>query len=191
MTIDNYKKIMRERLSEKRFLHCLNVSKEAVFLAKKYGADEKKAELAGLLHDIMKEEETSRQFEIFDEYNIELNEIEKITPKLWHAMSGAYYIKNVLKIDDDDIFNAVRYHTTGRNNMSLLEKVIFVADFTSFERDYDGVEEIRKVAYKDLDLGVIEGLAFSLKSLALDKKAIHNDTIEGYNYMILKQKENV
>ena len=97
----------------------------------------------------------------------------------------------MLKIDDDDIFNAVRYHTTGRENMSLLEKVIFVADFTSFERDYDGVEEIRKVAYKDLDLGVIEGLAFSLKSLALDKKAIHNDTIEGYNYMILKQKENV
>ena len=186
MNVEQYRNLLRERLSEKRFLHCINVSKEAVFLAHKYGADEKKAELAGLLHDIMKEAPDDEQNKVFNDNKVKLNSIEKITPKLWHAISGAYYIKNVLKIDDNDIFNAVRYHTTGRKNMSLLEKIIFVADFTSFERDYEGVEEIRKSAYRNIDSGVMEGLSFSIYDLAKNKRPIHNDTIEAYNNALLK-----
>ena len=167
-----YIDIIKPMLTQKRFEHSLNVSEEAVKLAKKYGADIEKAELAGLLHDILK---------ILADFGIIMSDVELSAKKFWHAISGAVYIKHVLHIEDEDIYNAVRYHTTGRKNMTLLEKVIFIADFISKDRNYPGVEDMRKAAYKSLDKAIVEGIAFTITELAKDRAPIVPETIDAYN----------
>lgn len=176
-----YVKILRPMLSQKRFEHSLNVAQEAVKLAKKYGADEEKAEIAGLLHDILKDTPAEKQLKIISDFGIIMSDVELSARRFWHAISGAVYIRTVLHIEDEEIFDAVRYHTTGRNNMSLLEKVIFIADFISKDRDYPGVEEMRKTAYKSLDKAIVEGIAFTISDLAKNRDAIVPDTIDAYN----------
>ena len=131
LNISDYKKIIRERMGDYRFSHSVNVAKEAKKLAKHYGADENKAEIAGILHDITKEMPKEQQLQIIIDSGIILDNVQLHAPKLWHGMSGSIVVRDELGIDDEDILNAIRYHTTGRAGMSLLEKVIFTADFTS------------------------------------------------------------
>lgn len=176
-----YIKLLKPMLSEKRFEHSLNVAAEAVKLAKKYGADEEKAETAGLLHDILKDTPAEKQLKIISDFGIIMTDVELSAKRFWHAISGAVYIRTELKIEDTEIFDAVRYHTTGRKNMSLLEKVIFIADFISKDRDYPGVEDMRKAAYKNLDKAIVEGIAFTISDLAKNRDAIVTDSIDAYN----------
>lgn len=189
MTIEQYIEIIRPRLSDSRFNHSLNVAKEAVRLAKKYGADPHKAEVAGVLHDVMKDTEPEAQLQILERFGIILTELERSAPKLWHAMSGAAFIEHELKLGDPEIIGAVRYHTTGRQNMTLLEKVLFIADFTSEERTYDGVEHMREAADKSLEKAMIEGIVFTVKDLADNENPIHPDTIAAYNEIVIKKKK--
>ena len=160
-----YTQHIRERLSDYRFKHSVNVSREAVRLAVKYGGDVEKAELAGLLHDVMKDAGKKEQLELMEKYGVKLNEVEQNAPKLWHAIAGAVYVKRVLKIRDKDIVNAVRYHTTARTEMSLLEKIIYIADYTSEERDYKGVEKMRKASNVSLEYAMEEALAFGIEAV--------------------------
>lgn len=181
MTIKDYDKIISKRLKSSRYKHSKNVAKEAVRLAKKYGGDTEKAEIAGILHDITKEADEEEHMELIQRAGIELTDMERSSPKLWHAISGSAYIRVELGIMDEDIINAVRYHTTGRAGMSLLEKIIFLADFISADRDYEGVDKMRKFADKGLDIGVLEGMAFTVSDLASRKITIAPDSFAGYN----------
>lgn len=187
MTVKDYDKIIRSRLKTARYKHSKNVAKEAVRLAKKYGADPDKAEIAGILHDITKETLPDEQLQIMKNSGIILDDIERASQKLWHAISGSGYIKTELGITDEDILNAVRYHTTARAGMSVLEKVIFIADFTSEERDYDGVEKMRKAADKSLEDAMIEGLSFSIADLSQRKLTIAADTFMAYNEVVFQK----
>lgn len=181
MTIREYEEIIGKRMKSARFKHSKNVAKEAVRLAKKYGADAEKAEIAGILHDATKESSEDEQMKLIEKAGIELTPLERSSHKLWHAISGAAFVQVELGITDPDIINAIRYHTTGRSGMSLLEKVIFIADFTSAERDYEGVDKMRKAADKNLDEAVLEGMAFTISDLAQRKLTIAPDTFMGYN----------
>ena len=189
MGIKEYKKLIKSRLSEKRYIHSVNVAKEAVRLAKKYGADVEKAEIAGILHDITKETSAEEQLQIMLSSDIILSDIERTTPKLWHAISGCAYVKSELGIEDEDILNAIHYHTTGRPNMSLLEKVIFVADFTGAERDYEGVDEMRKAANTSLNDAILQGVSFNISDLAKRKMIIHPDTFNLYQEMLAERNK--
>ena len=173
--------MLRPMLTEKRFVHSLNVAQEAVKLAKLFGADEDKAELAGLLHDILKDTPAEKQLKIISDFGIIMTDVELSAKRFWHAVSGAVYIRTVLKIEDPEIFDTVRYHTTGRKNMSLLEKVIFIADFISADRVYPGVEEMRAAAYRSLDKAIAEGIAFTIADLANRREPIVPETIDAYN----------
>lgn len=184
-----YTQHIRERLSDYRFKHSVNVSREAVRLAVKYGGDVEKAELAGLLHDVMKDASKKEQLELMEKYGVKLNEVEQDAPKLWHAIAGAVYVKRVLKIRDKDVINAVRYHTTARAEMSLLEKIIYIADYTSEERDYKGVEKMRKASNVSLEYAMEEALAFGIEARVEDHTAIHPDTFEAYNEIVLAKKK--
>ncbi|MCR4926098.1 MAG: bis(5'-nucleosyl)-tetraphosphatase (symmetrical) YqeK [Clostridiales bacterium] len=181
MTNDDYIALLKQRLGEKRFNHSLNVAEEAVRLAKKYSVDVEKAYKAGLLHDIMKEEKPEIQFEAIVKSGMPFTEVEKSNQKLWHAMAGAAYIKNELGIEDEEIINAVRYHTTAKAGMTMLEKVIYIADFTSKERDYDGVEKMRELADVSLEQAMLEGLSFTLQKLVEKNKLLNLDSINAYN----------
>lgn len=188
MNIGEYKKIIRPLMSEYRYTHSVNVSKEAVKLAKRYGADEEKAAVAGILHDITKEMPKEEQLQIILDSGIILDDIQKNAPKLWHGLSGSLYIKKYIGIDDEDILNAICYHTTGRAGMSVLEKIIFVADFTSEERTYKGVATMRKKSKKSLEDAMLYGFKFTFSDLSSRELAIHPDELSCYNEIVLNHQ---
>lgn len=185
MSIAEYKKIIKSMMSENRYNHCVNVSKEAVKLAKRYGGDEEKAAIAGILHDITKEMPKEEQLQIMHDSGIILDDIQKNAPKLWHGISGSVYIKKHFGIEDENILNAICYHTTGRAGMSLLEKIIFVADFTSEERTYKGVATMRKKSRKSLEDAMLYGFKFTFSDLSSRELAIHPDELACYNEIVL------
>ena len=178
---ESYVDIIRNKLSPYRFNHSVEVAKSAVYLAEKYGGDSEKMFVAGLLHDVLKEADREETFFYVDKYVIPLTVLEEKTPKLWHAIVGAEYLKNELGIDDDEIIDAVRYHTTGRKNMTLSDKILFIADFISADRDYNGADEMRERAEKSLECAMDMGLSFTITDLVENGKAVHPDTIDAYN----------
>ncbi len=132
----------------------------------------------------MKDTPGDEQLKLIKKSGIILNRIEISAPKLWHAVSGSVYLRDTLKLPGD-IVSAVRYHTTGRANMTVLEKVLFIADFISEDRNYDGVEKIRAAESVSLDAAVAEALAFTVNDLSARKLAIHTDTLSAYNDAML------
>ncbi|WP_283607186.1 bis(5'-nucleosyl)-tetraphosphatase (symmetrical) YqeK [Faecalispora anaeroviscerum] len=182
-----YEEIVRSRLSDKRFQHSRNVAKAAQELAVLNGENPQKARLAGILHDIMKEAPPEEQLKIMAASGIILTDVERSAPKLWHAMAGAAYLRDVLGFQDQEILDAVRYHTTGRANMSVLEKIVFVADFISDERDYEGVQELREAARRGLQEAVLAGLIFTIQDLSQNQKPIHPDSVAAYNEEIVSR----
>lgn len=185
MNLEEYKAVIKPLLSEKRYYHSVCVARAAKELALKYGADAGKAETAGILHDIMKDLPPEQQLAKMERYGISLTDVERSAQKLWHAMLGAAYLKNELHIDDREILDAVRYHTTGRRNMTLLDKILFIADFISADRDYPGVDKLRKAAQISLEEAILEGFCYTITDLADDRKPIHPDTIDAYNQTAL------
>ena len=181
-----YKQILKERLTPKRYNHSLCVADEAVRLAKKYGGDIEKAYLAGLLHDITKNASEQEHLNIFNEFGIMLNDIEKNAEKLWHAISGSAFIEHKLGITDKEIITAVRYHTTARAGMSQLEKLLYLADFTSADRDYDDVDIMRLKVDISLEAALDYALSYTINDLVSSGKALHLDTVNAYNENALK-----
>lgn len=178
--------ILKNRLTPKRFNHSLCVADEAVRLAKKYGGDCDKAYLAGLLHDITKNATKEEHLHIFNEFGIMLNDIEKSSEKLWHAISGSAYIEHLLRITDKDIIDSVRYHTTAREDMTHFEKIIYLADFTSSDRDYDDIDIMRKKVDISIEEALDYALSYTINDLVSRKKQLHLDTIKAYNQYVLK-----
>ncbi len=179
-----YVEILKERLTEKRFFHSLAVAKEALRLAEKYGGDTKKSFLAGLLHDICKDDEPNLQLQLLNEFGIMLGGVEKNARKLWHAIVGAAYIKERLNLNDSEIISAVRYHTTARANMTLLQKILYLADFTSEDRDYPGVDDMRKAVDVSLEHAMFEALEFTVVDLVEKGMPVHSDTMEAYQEVV-------
>lgn len=182
---DFYIKLLRERLSDYRMNHSLEVAKSAKYLAEKYGGDSEKMYLAGLLHDIFKEADEKETFCYAEKYGMTFSPLERKSKKLWHAMVGSEYIRHELNITDEEIITAVRYHTTGRAGMSLNEKILFIADFISADRDYNGVERMREKAEVSLESAILEGLSFSIAELAEKGRPIHPDSVDAYNEVII------
>jgi len=186
---DKYKKILQSRLDEKRYNHSLCVADEAVRLAQKIGVDTEKAYLAGLLHDITKNAPREEHLQIFSQFGIILNDIEKNAHKLWHAMSGAAYIEHILGLSDPEILDAVRFHTTAKTNMSPLCLVLYLADFTSSDRDYPDVDVMRRLVDKSFSEALIYALQYTIKDLADQKKAIHFDTLSAFNEAVSMEEK--
>ena len=161
---EEIKSVLKERMNEHRYAHSLNVAKRAVVLAEKNGADTEKAYFAGLIHDICKGIPNEQQLAIIENEGIALDEDTKKSPALWHSIAGAIYSEHELGVTDEDVLNAVRYHTSGRGNMSILEKVVYMADLTSAERNYPDAEYTRNLTDKSLD----EGIAYGVRWIAAD-----------------------
>ena len=182
---EKYKSILKARLNEKRYHHSLCVADEAKRLAEKYGGDVEKCYLAGLLHDITKNTPEEEHLKIFETFGIMLSDIEKNAKKLWHAISGEAFVRYILNIDDKEILDAIRYHTTAKADMSLTAKILYIADFTSADRDYMDVDVIRGLADKSLDEALIYALQYSIIDLVDNCRAVHPDTVLAYNTTVL------
>lgn len=180
---------IKKHLNPDRLYHSLNVADESKKLALHYGADAQKAFTAGLLHDIMKNTPNDVLLKFFSENGIILTQTEMLSPKTWHAIAGAAYCERVLNVRDPEILSAIRWHTTARAGMTLLDKVIFIADFISADRNYDGVERMREKAYVSLENAMEEGLRFTLEELAHNGWAIHEDSVAAYNEILFERKD--
>lgn len=185
--INDYYELAKNTLSERRYIHSRNVAAAAVRLAKKYGEDIVKAETAGILHDITKELKYENQLQIVESGGIILDDVCKKSPQLLHAITGMVYCRDTLGITDTDILNSIKHHTTARANMSLLEKIIFIADFISEERDYHDVDIMRAECEKSLEDGMLYGLGFVIPDLVARKRAIHPDALAAYNELVLNK----
>lgn len=181
--------MLQSRLDEKRYYHSLCVADEAKRLASKYGADADKMYLAGLLHDITKNESAQEQLQIFKEYGIILSDVEKRAEAVWHAYTGALFVENKLGLTDEDIVSSIKYHSTGKADMTLSQKIIYIADLTSKDRSYPDVEVTRQLVEESLDKAILYVLKFTLKNLSRKDLVIHPDTLKAYNYLIINSKE--
>ena len=176
-------KEMQERLEKelpaKRFHHTLAVSETAVKLARRYGVDEKKAAIAGLLHDSGRQIPTKEFIAKAAELGIPLDEVEKNQPILIHAKLGVYYAQQEFGVTDPDILSSIRY----------LAMVIYLADLVEPNRDFPGVDTMREEVKKGLENGMRKAYAHTMEYLLDQGLLIHPDCLAGYNELVLKQKE--
>ena len=184
---EQYIEIIRQRLSEYRFRHSMCVAQEAKRLALLYGVDPDKAYTAGILHDIMKDTDKATLLQVLADYDVTLDDVEKVSPMLWHARGGEVFLRHILKVTDEEILSAVRYHTTGRAGMSRLEQVVFTADFTSADRNYPDVDVMRSLADRSLVEAMRYGIEYTIQDLQSKGATVHPDTLELYREIVLSE----
>ena len=171
-------------LDEERIEHSIGVKECAAELAKIYNEDVSKAAIAGLLHDCAKGFDDHQLIQKSKEYNVKLDPISVLQKELIHGPLGAKIAKHLFNIKDKDILSAIEYHTYGRKDMTVLEKIIFLADLIEPGRDYPGVEKLRALAEKDLDRAVLKALDNNIIYIVTKGQLIHPNTIEARNYII-------
>lgn len=173
-------------LPERRFQHTLRVAETAKKLAEKYGGNQEQIETAALLHDVAKFFEKERMEAIIQREPGISKEYLDYHISLWHAPVGAVIARDDFNITDQDILNAISYHTTGRTGMSHMEKLVFLADYIEPGRSFPGVDEVRKLSETDLDQAIALTLKNTVQYLVSRSSQVYPDTIHAYNEFIPK-----
>ena len=182
LTPEELRPIALSYLKPKRMPHVLGTEQEAVRLARQYGADETQARVAALLHDCTKKLDMERQLALCAQYHIRLDDLERHALKLLHAKTGAAIARDVFGVDDA-VYWAIYWHTTGHADMTLLEKIIYLADYIEPSRDFPGVEVLRKCVYEDLDRGLLMGLEMTVQEMTEMGNPVHHATIEARDWL--------
>ena len=186
--IEKIKIDLKEMLSEFRYNHSIGVMNKAIELAKIYGEDEDKAALAGLTHDIAKEISNEEAFEIAKKNNIIFDEIQKRNTRLLHGIIGAIIVKEKYGFDEQ-IQNAIKYHTATYYKMDMLAKIIYVADkIEETRRPFEKLEIWRKIANTDIDQAIILIINFVAERIIEENGLIHPAMIETRNFLLMKRK---
>ena len=178
---------VEKRLSPKRFVHTLGTAECAVALAQRFGADASAAHRAALLHDVTKEWTVSEQLNFFEKHGIMICNAQKLTPQLFHAVSGAIVAKEEFGMDDT-VCDAIRSHTTGRVGMSVLEQILWIADLIEPGRDFPGVEDLRALAEEDLSSAVCAGMSHSIAFLLEHNRLIDTKMVDARNWLLSERK---
>ena len=176
-------------LKEDRYEHTLGVMYTSAALAMRYGADIQKSMTAGLLHDCGKYLPPKEQIRLCEKKKITLTESELEMPALVHAKLGAYLARHEYHIKDAEILDAITYHTTGRPGMTLLEKIVYIADYIEPNRkEIPGLSDIRQIVFTDIDRAVCLSAGSTVRYLKNGGKAVDPMTINTYNFY--KKKED-
>ncbi len=177
------RKKIKKMLDSDRYQHTLGVAYTAADLAMRYRLDPETLFTAGLLHDCAKNIPNEEKYALCRKYKIELNEVEKKAPYLLHSKLGAYIAEKDFGIKDPEILNAIRYHTTGRPDMSLTEKIIFIADYIEINRtEAPNLTDIREMAFTDIDKAVKKVLIDTLDYLSKGDRPVDPTTKETYDF---------
>ena len=185
---EEYTSLIKEKLSEYRFHHSMCVAEKARELALQHGLDGDKAYLAGILHDITKEMPNEEQVALIEQYDRPLTYAERGNHRVFHQMSGAVYVRNILGIDDEEIIGGIRWHTTGHENMTLFEIIIYLADFTSADRQYPDVEVMRAKTEENVYEAMLYSLSYTIRSVVSENRFLHPDTLSCYNWVLNRLK---
>ena len=169
-------------MKEKRVAHVKGVEEEAVRLAQRWGADERFARHAGILHDCTKYLELEDQLALCRRYGVELDELERQAVKLLHSKTGACIAREVFG-EPEEVYDAIFWHTTAKADMTTLEKVLYVADYMEPNRDFDGVERLRELAYRDLDRALLLGVEMTIQEMEERGVPIHTNTLQAQAWL--------
>jgi predicted HD superfamily hydrolase involved in NAD metabolism len=180
--------IVKKQLTEHRYQHTIGVMETAIRLAQQYGEDPKKAELAAIFHDYAKFRDKEEMKSIIQEQQLG-DELLQFNSELWHAPVGAYLAEKEAGIHDPEILDAIRFHTSGRPNMTMLEKIVYLADYIEPGRHFPGVDEVRKTAENNLDKALIESIQNTIIFLMKKKQQIFPLTFFTYNDLLSKEDE--
>jgi nicotinate-nucleotide adenylyltransferase len=170
-------------MKPKRIPHVAGCETEAVRLAEHWGADVGEAREAAILHDITKHFDLDDQLQLCRKYDIMTDNVEMQEVKLLHSKTGAAVSRAVFGVSDA-VHDAIMWHTTGRTDMTLLEKIIYIADYIEPTREFEGVDELRRLAYSDLNLAVIKGLQMSIQDMRARGITPHLRTEEARTWLI-------
>ena len=166
----------------KRIAHVQGTEEEAARLARRWGADEEKARRAAILHDCTKYLDMEEQLQLCAKYGIVLDDLEQRAVKLLHSKTGACVARDVYGVSDD-IYEAIFWHTTGKADMTLLEKILYIADYMEPTRDFPGVERLRSLAYTDLDGAVCLGCEMSIQEMKERNLTVHPNTVKARDWI--------
>ncbi|SDM20669.1 bis(5'-nucleosyl)-tetraphosphatase (symmetrical) YqeK [Bacillus sp. OK048] len=180
--------IVKLHLTDHRYQHTLGVMESAISLAKQYGADEKKAELAAIFHDYAKFRPKDEMREIIEEQNFP-QDLLQYNSELWHAPTGAFLVEKEAGITDKEILDAIRYHTSGRPAMTLLDKIIYLADYIEPGRHFPGVDEVRAMAKQNLDTALIQAVKNTILFLMKRNQPVYPASFQTYNDLIMRQED--
>jgi len=183
MDVKDIEKSLKKELGKKRYHHTVGVMYTAASLAMRYKYDIDKAMLAGLLHDCAKYVDDKEKIKICKDNKITISDAENKSPALLHAKVGAYLAKKVYEVEDEEVLHAIKVHTTGEPNMSLLDKIIFVADYIEPDRNQaPRLDEIRKMAFIDIDDAMLMILSDTLNYLNQKNAVLDSTTRETYEF---------
>ncbi|HEX3030408.1 MAG TPA: bis(5'-nucleosyl)-tetraphosphatase (symmetrical) YqeK [Clostridia bacterium] len=188
MTIEEIKTILNKSLKAKRFEHSVNVMNESVRLAALYGENEERAAFAGLLHDCAREIKGIEAIELCRKFGIDIDEVSYRQPELLHGALGSILAKKDFGVDDEAVLKAIRYHTTGHPGMTLIEKIVFLADYTEPARDFPGVQEIRHKADKNIDDAILTAMNSTINFVLKKNTLLHMETINARNHLLNQRK---
>lgn len=191
MNISSIKDSLKKRLSEEKYIHSVGVAETAVELAKKFGADVAKAEIAGLLHDVAKCMGFQEYIAIIKENNLDISEEEMQSKKAVHSPIGSFIAQNEFGIEDPEILSAIRWHTLGNENMTLLEKIVYLADkIEPYTRPLEYREPIVKKIEEtnNLDEGILITYGYTIKSLVDRNMYINLSTIKIWNKLLIESR---
>ena len=180
---------LKQKLSEHRYLHSIGVMEKAEELAIFFSENSEKARLIGLAHDIAKQMSIQEIKDYIEEYGVELDAVEKLNISLIHAKIGADICEREYDFDKQMV-NAVKYHTTGKPEMDMMAKIIFMADKIEENRNYIGIERRRKLVLEDIDEAIIETINYTMQYCMEVNELIHPDSINTRNYLLKMKKEN-
>ncbi|MBQ3118459.1 MAG: bis(5'-nucleosyl)-tetraphosphatase (symmetrical) YqeK [Clostridia bacterium] len=194
MTKEQMKEKLGELLTDHRYSHSLGVVETAVKMAEIFGANVEKTEIAALLHDCAKQIPHTTQLEMCKEYGIPLDEVKEKELGLLHAELGAYMAERDFGITDTEILDAIRYHTLGRERMTTMEKILYLADIVEPNRkEFEGLAELRQLCFKDLDRALLYGFGLTISHTNRRGHILHNQTIDAEKYIRekLRKEENI
>lgn len=180
--------VMKENLSKRRLKHVLRVEQTALQLADQHNADKEKVSIAALSHDYAKERPDDEMRDLIISENLDL-ELLQYGSNIWHGPIGAVLMKNEYHLEDEEILEAINYHTIGSPKMSLVAKIIYVADFIEPKRSFKGIEAARDLADKDLDKAIGFISSHTIEHLLKRKNKIYPRAIETYNAWVANGKE--
>lgn len=184
--IRDIENVLSTMLTEKRYQHSIGVKDSSIRLAAIWGADPDKAAIAGLLHDCARCMSDSELLETVRKLNVIVKPIEYTNPVLIHGLVGSYIAKERFGVYEPEILEAIKVHTTGAPTMSLLSRIIYLADYISADRDFPAAAEIRLWAERDLDKALICAARSTLEYLLRREIGIHPDTVELWNTLVTK-----
>ncbi|MDY0382130.1 MAG: bis(5'-nucleosyl)-tetraphosphatase (symmetrical) YqeK [Atribacterota bacterium] len=188
MNLEQIDNKLKEMMTKTRYQHACRVSLLAQKIAEYYNLPIQKTMISALTHDCAKDYSLEELKNLVDKYNIKLNKVEKSIPKIWHAYVGAEMVKDIFMVDDWEILDAIRYHSTASSKLGLIGKIVYIADKIEPNRKLAKIRKLHEKVWEDIDMAMLELLNMELQYLICNKLIIHPDTLKARNKILMDRR---